>query len=131
MKYVGCLDQSENNNCTIASPTFSFDANNKDEVEFEVSLPSTTRHSLLLFDEATAMLYTDHVHSFEFLPTPKKLPSLVQSPIHPLHIFHNSKLLLPLDMTYTQPPVLQYIITVENNTHLSVPSKSLQDYMAI
>ena len=77
MIYIECFEHSKNATCTIYFPTFYFDTDNKDKIEFEVSLPTTPRHLSPSFGKSTATLYMTNSHTFKFSPTTKNILSEV------------------------------------------------------
>ena len=57
-KVVGCYYLSGNNKCVVAFPSFLIKVDNKDELEFNVHIPTTPPTTRPNFDESSAETYT-------------------------------------------------------------------------
>ena len=66
MKYEGCYKHSQHNQCTIAFPTMSFNADIHNEIEFMVKKPVSDHSIPPSFDEATATLYSKNTTTIQF-----------------------------------------------------------------
>ena len=66
MKYEGCYEHSQNNSCTIAFPTMTFNADIKNEIEFIVQKPDSDHSIAPSFDETTATLYAKNTTTIDF-----------------------------------------------------------------
>ena len=71
MKYVGCYELSKENICTLAFPTFTFDAINDNEIHFTAMDENTPYTTPPAFDDKTATIFTTHKPNITF-STPTK-----------------------------------------------------------
>ncbi len=62
MKIQGCYEHSENNICTLAYPTFSFDATTDNEITFDAQSSDLAPDATPDFDNATATLNIRNQH---------------------------------------------------------------------
>ena len=88
MKYQGCSEHSENNICTLAFPTFTFDTTNSNELEFHLTPPPAHCQLPVSFDSTNAIEHKTHnqhrhyQHRSHHLPTQVEIaPIRTSSPI--------------------------------------------------